>query len=124
MNKNPHSNNAWMSDESKKHRAVFRRLKRWDKASGGCDEINKAKNAAYKVYKKSLSRNYNSYVKDIQNKIRKLKTTDTSSYWRLINGDKQQKQHIMDNISREVFSNHLKITYSIGSIKGRPNCTP
>ena len=108
VNNNPHSNNAWLSDESKKHRAVFRRLKRWDKASGGCDEINKAKNAAYKVYKKSLSRNYNSYVKDIQNKIRKLKTTDTSSYWRLINGDKQQKQYIMDNISREVFANHFE----------------
>ena len=105
---NKSDDKAWMTDESRKNRAVYRRLKRWDKASGGCDEIKKAKNLAFKTYKKSVSKNYKSYVSDMQKKIRKLKSTDTKSYWRLINGDRNQKQDVVNGISRDLFAKHFE----------------
>ena len=107
MSKKP-DDKAWMTDESRKNRAVYRRLKRWDKASGGCNEIKKAKNLAFKTYKKTLSKNFKSYVSDMQKKIRKLKSTDTKSYWRLINGDRQRKQEVVNGISRDVFAKHFE----------------
>ena len=101
-------NKIWFDNECTQKRTVFRKWKRRAKAREGCDEAKKAKAGAFRAYKKSLTRKYRCYVKGIQNKIRNLKTSDTRSYWKLINGDNHQKQNIMNNISHETFAKHFE----------------
>ena len=67
--------------------------------------------ASSKSYKASLNKAFNKYQKDMQNKIRSLKSTDPKVYWQIINksADDHTRQEIK-KISMQIFVEHLKKT--------------
>ena len=59
--------------------------------------------ASGKSYKASLNKAFNKYQKDMQNKIRNLKSTDPKVYWQIINksADDHTRQKVK-NINADI----------------------
>ena len=65
--------------------------------------------ASSKSYKASLNKAFNKYQKDMQNKVRNLKSTDPKVYWQIINksADDHTRQEVK-KISMQIFVEHFK----------------
>ena len=65
--------------------------------------------ASSKSYKASLNKAFNKYQKDMQNKIRYLKSTNPKVYWQIINksADDHTRQEVK-TISMQIFVEHFK----------------
>ena len=109
----------WFNKECAENRAALRNLRLRVKANEECAHTKRKRNEAYKKYKRSLTRNYKLHIKNLQNKIRNMKSTDTKNYWKLINGNTRGKKNYIDEISREAFAKHFEslLTYQVKALK-------
>ena len=105
----------WFNKECAENRAALRNLRLRVKANEECADTKRKRNEAYKKYKRSLTRNYNLHIKNLQNKIRNMKSTDTKNYWKLINGNARGKKNYINEISREAFAKHFESLCNVPS---------
>ena len=111
------SNDEWFNDECKEKRSTFRNLKHKAKFEADRNEAKRNRNRAFKKYKQSIKKNFRVYVRNLQRKIRTMKSADAKNYWKLINGNSQDRQQIMNSISHEVFAKHFEDLCNISEDK-------
>ena len=70
--------------DCEKHRKHFTKTRRIYNSKKN-QEAKTNMTASSKSYKASLNKAFNKYQKDMQNKIRNLKSTDPKVYWQIIN---------------------------------------
>ena len=102
-----HKKCLWQNVESRRARTTYRNAARTYRLRG-TPTANAVKNRAFKFYQKTLNKNFKLFIRDIRKRIRMLRTTDPSRYWKIINGSKKDKQEEYDAISHEVFSKHFE----------------
>ena len=97
----------WQDEHSKRARTTYRNAARTYKLRS--TPVTRAvKNRTFRYYQKTLNKNHNSFVKDLRKKIRALKSTDPSKYWKIINGSEKDKKDELSSITHEVFSAHFE----------------
>ena len=98
----------WYDSDCEKHRKRFTKTRRIYN-SKKTQEAKTDMTASSKSYKASLNKAFNKYQKDMQNKIRNLKSTDPKVYWQIINksADDHTRQEVK-KISMQIFVKHFK----------------
>ena len=98
----------WYDSDCEKHRKHFTKTRRIYN-SKKTQEAKTDMTASSKSYKASLNKAFNKYQKDMQNKIRNLKSTDPKVYWQIINksADDHTRQEVK-KISMQIFVEHFK----------------
>ena len=75
----------WFDAECRMKRRIFRKAQRKHKKKKNDEHLKEQRRAEYKAYNKLVKQKSNRYRRDIQKKLRKMKTTDRSKYWKIIN---------------------------------------
>ena len=103
--------------DCEKHRKCFTKTRRIYN-SKKTQEAKIDMTASSKSYKASLNKAFNKYQKDMQNKIRNLKSTDPKVYWQNINksADDHTRQEVK-KISMQIFVEHLKKNLTLMTVK-------
>ena len=90
-NRKPRGDKPWFDHECKFARQHYRKLKRKFKYRPTNVQKREILDAE-KRYKKLLDISSKKYRKDMRNKFKNLKTSNTKEYWRLLNRGKRRKQ--------------------------------
>ena len=110
MNANNHPNNKnllWFDNNCRRKRANFRKWARIHKQKQTVLTFENRRKA-HGDYKKTLKSAYNRYVRDTHKRIRTLRSSDPKSYWKLVNGNSNDKKQVVDSISHEIFQKHFE----------------
>ena len=92
----------WQNEVSRRARTTYRNAAR-NYRLRGTPTTNAVKNRTFSYYQKTLNKNFRTYVRNIRQRIRNLKTTDPRRYWKIINGSGKDKKDEYESISHEVF---------------------
>ena len=87
-------------------RANFHRAKKVYR-SDKCEENKIAQQSASSEYRKSL-KNYMSYKRALNKKLRLLRTSNTKEYWNIINGSTKSRCENVAKLKSEVLFEHFK----------------
>ena len=98
----------WYDSDCEKHSKRFTKTRRIYN-SKKTQEAKTDMTASSKLYKASLNKAFIEYQKDMQNKIRYLKSTDPKVYWQIMNksADDHTRQEVK-KISMQIFVEHFK----------------
>ena len=60
------------------------------------------------IKKRVLNRKSRMHTKVFHERIRSLRSSDPSAYWRILNSNNRQKKHTVDAISHDLFVEHFE----------------
>ena len=64
------------------------------------------KNKASKEYRQTLNKNYRKFYRDLNKKLRVLKSNNSKEYWRILNETKGNDKIATSNVAMEAFVEH------------------
>ena len=97
----------WFDQECKRKRTNYRKCVRLHKLrQTSLNFENRRK--AHAAYKRTLNSTYNRYIKRTNDRIRTLRSSDPRSYWKIVSGNKQGRNSVVDKIAHEVFQEHFE----------------
>jgi hypothetical protein len=98
--------NLWWNDDCENYRKEFNIARKLN-IQHKTEQTNLMRKQASKRYKKLIKKNINNYHKDLNHKIRVLKSKNPKDFWKIINSDKD-KESIVSKISSDMFAEHFE----------------
>ena len=96
----------WFNENCiEKRREFFTAKKRYHQ-NKTIERQNDLKRAS-KAYKKELNKQYRIYHKNLHHKLRTLKSSNSKTYWKILNGGSESREEIR-NLNLELFTDHFK----------------
>ncbi len=100
------SNKPWWNRDCEESRTEFNNARKMN-VNDKSNEATEHRKTCSKKYKQTMNKSMNQYHKEMNNKIRKLKSTCPKDYWNIINNS-NEKQEVINKLSCEIFAEHLK----------------